>query len=69
MEGRCAKATLVLENDAAVGEQFFDLTYAPLIEARLQQSWDAADREIQLTHRGTYAEYNLHYDRCTRVGL
>ena len=32
VEGRCSKATLVLENDAAVGEQFFDLTYAPLIE-------------------------------------
>ena len=32
VEGRYSKATLVLENDAAVGEQFFDLTYAPLIE-------------------------------------
>ena len=43
--------------------------YAPLVEARLQQSWDAADREIQLTHRGLYAEYNLLYDRGTRFGL
>ncbi|MFT4886558.1 MAG: putative dehydrogenase [Pseudohongiellaceae bacterium] len=32
VEGRHSKATLVLENDAAAGEQIFDLTYAPLIE-------------------------------------
>lgn len=32
VEGRHSKATLVLENDATVGEQLFDLTYAPLIE-------------------------------------
>lgn len=32
VEGRYSKATLVLENDAVVGEQLFDLTYAPLIE-------------------------------------
>ena len=51
-----------------VGRAFLP-AYAPLIEARLQQSWDAADREIQLTHRGLYAEYNLLYDRGTRFGL
>jgi predicted dehydrogenase len=32
VEGRHSKASLVLENDAAAGEQVFDLTYAPLIE-------------------------------------
>ena len=51
-----------------VGRAFLP-AYAPLVEARLQQSWDAADREIQLTHRGLYAEYNLLYDRGTRFGL
>ena len=51
-----------------VGRAFLP-AYAPLVEARLQQSWDAADREIQLTHRGLYVEYNLLYDRGTRFGL
>lgn len=32
VEGRHSKATLILENDAAAGEQLYDLTYAPLIE-------------------------------------
>ena len=51
-----------------VGRAFLP-AYAPLIEARLQQSWDAADRDVQLIHRGLYAEYNLLYDRGTRFGL
>jgi coproporphyrinogen III oxidase len=51
-----------------VGRAFLP-AYVPLVEARLGQSWDAADREAQLIHRGLYAEYNLVYDRGTRFGL
>tara|TARA_B100000787_G_scaffold166940_1_gene152906 strand:+ start:687 stop:1568 length:882 start_codon:yes stop_codon:yes gene_type:complete len=51
-----------------VGRAFLP-AYTPLVEARLKQTWDAADREIQLTHRGLYVEYNLLYDRGTRFGL
>lgn len=51
-----------------VGRAFLP-AYIPLVEARLEQSWDEVDREIQLTHRGLYAEYNLLYDRGTRFGL
>ena len=51
-----------------VGRAFL-LAYAPLVEAQLERTWDAADRETQLIHRGLYAEYNLIYDRGTRFGL
>ena len=51
-----------------VGRAFL-LAYAPLVEAQLERTWDAADRETQLIHRGLYTEYNLIYDRGTRFGL
>ena len=51
-----------------VGRAFL-LAYAPLVEVQLERTWDAADRETQLIHRGLYAEYNLIYDRGTRFGL
>ena len=51
-----------------VGRAFLP-AYLPLVEARLDQSWDQDDRERQLIHRGLYAEYNLIYDRGTRFGL
>ena len=51
-----------------VGRAFL-LAYVPLVEAQLKRTWDTADREIQLIHRGLYAEYNLIYDRGTRFGL
>ena len=60
-------------------EADFDLTqdigraflpaYQPLVEKRLTQPWDDADKDAQLIHRGLYAEYNLVYDRGTKFGL
>ena len=43
--------------------------YLPLVERRRDMPWGEAEREVQLRHRGLYAEYNLVYDRGTRFGL
>ena len=43
--------------------------YVPLVEKRKPQSWNEADKDAQLIHRGLYAEYNLVYDRGTKFGL
>ena len=51
-----------------VGRAFLP-AWLPLAEARHAQGWSAADREVQLIHRGLYAEYNLVYDRGTKFGL
>ena len=51
-----------------VGRAFLP-AYVPLVQKQIQKSWNAADRERQLIHRGLYAEYNLVYDRGTRFGL
>jgi coproporphyrinogen III oxidase len=52
----------------AVGEAFLP-AFLPLIEARRDLPWTEAERDIQLVHRGLYAEYNLVYDRGTKFGL
>ena len=52
----------------AIGEAFLP-AFLPLVEKRMAQPWDAADRDAQLIHRGLYAEYNLVYDRGTKFGL
>ena len=52
----------------AVGAAFLP-AFQPLTERRVQTPWTEADREVQLRHRGLYAEYNLVYDRGTRFGL
>ncbi len=51
-----------------VGRAFLP-AYAPLVEKRRVQDFDAADKDAQLVHRGLYAEYNLVYDRGTKFGL
>ena len=51
-----------------VGRAFLP-AFVPLVERRRGQAWGDADKDIQLVHRGLYAEYNLVYDRGTRFGL
>ena len=52
----------------AVGEAFLP-AFLPVTERRVATPWGEADREVQLLHRGLYAEYNLVYDRGTKFGL
>ncbi len=51
-----------------VGRAFLP-AFLPLTRKRLPMLWTEADREVQLVHRGLYAEYNLVCDRGTRFGL
>ncbi len=51
-----------------VGRAFLP-AFVGCVEKRRHESFDEADREAQLVHRGLYAEYNLVYDRGTKFGL
>ena len=51
-----------------VGRAFVE-AWLPIAEERRCETWTEAEREIQLTRRGRYAEFNLLYDRGTRFGL
>ena len=51
-----------------VGRAFLP-AFVPLVEKRRHSPWTEGDREAQLIHRGLYAEYNLVYDRGTKLGL
>ena len=51
-----------------IGRAFLP-AFVPLVEKRRCQSWTDGDKDIQLVHRGLYAEYNLVYDRGTKFGL
>ncbi|KIN60106.1 Coproporphyrinogen III oxidase [Sulfitobacter noctilucae] len=51
-----------------VGAAFLP-AFVPLVDKRRNTKWDDADKEVQLQHRGLYAEYNLVYDRGTKFGL
>ena len=46
-----------------------DPAFAPLVEKRMGTPWDEGEKDVQLVHRGLYAEYNLVYDRGTKFGL
>ncbi|MCB2110617.1 MAG: oxygen-dependent coproporphyrinogen oxidase [Defluviimonas sp.] len=52
----------------SVGRAFLP-AFLPLVERRRTTGWNEADRDVQLVHRGLYAEYNLVYDRGTKFGL
>ncbi|WP_137111607.1 oxygen-dependent coproporphyrinogen oxidase [Rhodobacter sp. SY28-1] len=52
----------------SVGEAFLP-AFLPVTERRVETPWSEADREVQVVHRGLYAEYNLVYDRGTKFGL
>jgi coproporphyrinogen III oxidase len=69
MDDRCTgdwQADLELTQD--IGRAFLP-AFVPLVERRRAQQWTDADRDVQLIHRGLYAEYNLVYDRGTKFGL
>ena len=51
-----------------IGRAFLP-AYLPLVERRRETPWTETDKDIQLIHRGLYAEYNLVYDRGTKFGL
>ena len=51
-----------------VGRAFLP-AFLPVTKARLGTPATEDDREVQLRHRGLYAEYNLVYDRGTKFGL
>ncbi|MEM1066424.1 MAG: oxygen-dependent coproporphyrinogen oxidase [Pseudomonadota bacterium] len=51
-----------------VGRAFLK-AFVPVTERRRDTPWSEADKEVQLVHRGLYAEYNLVYDRGTKFGL
>ena len=69
MDDQCSgdwEADFALTQD--IGRAFLP-AYLPLVEKRRTQSWNEADKDAQLVHRGLYAEYNLVYDRGTKFGL
>ncbi len=51
-----------------VGRAFLK-AFIPIVEKRMFEEWDDADRAHQLFRRGRYAEFNLVYDRGTTFGL
>jgi len=69
MDDHCTgdwEADFALTQD--IGRAFLP-AFLPLVKKRRVQGWTEADKEVQLIHRGLYAEYNLVYDRGTKFGL
>ena len=51
-----------------VGNAFLS-SYLPLVHANVDRPFTAQEREWQLHRRGRYVEFNLVWDRGTRLGL
>ena len=51
-----------------IGRAFLP-AFLGVVEKRREMTFNEADRDVQLIHRGLYAEYNLVYDRGTKFGL
>ncbi|MBF9038363.1 MAG: oxygen-dependent coproporphyrinogen oxidase [Paracoccaceae bacterium] len=51
-----------------IGRAFLP-AFLGVVEKRREIAFDEVDRDVQLIHRGLYAEYNLVYDRGTKFGL
>ena len=51
-----------------IGRAFLP-AFLGVVEKRREMAFDEAERDVQLIHRGLYAEYNLVYDRGTKFGL
>ncbi|ANM30472.1 coproporphyrinogen III oxidase [Acidobacteria bacterium Mor1] len=47
----------------------FLAAYPPIVERRMHDAYDDAQRQWQLVRRGRYVEFNLVYDRGTLFGL
>ena len=61
-------ATQISHSCKVSGRAFVE-AWLPIAEEKRRETWTEAEREIQLTRRGRYAEFNLIYDRGTRFGL
>jgi len=51
-----------------IGRAFLP-AFLPVTERRVNTPWSEEDKDVQLIHRGLYAEYNLVWDRGTKFGL
>lgn len=51
-----------------IGRAFLP-AFLPITERRVNTPWTDEDKDVQLVHRGLYAEYNLVWDRGTKFGL
>lgn len=48
---------------------YFIKSYFPIVDRRVNESFDSTDEEFQLHRRGRYVEFNLLHDRGTLFGL
>ncbi|MDC1173974.1 oxygen-dependent coproporphyrinogen oxidase [Bacteriovoracaceae bacterium] len=61
-----------LEKDSAMAtdlSNFFIKSYFPIVEKRIDESFNDDDVDFQLHRRGRYVEFNLLHDRGTSFGL